>query len=140
MAVVITVTYDGARSCTAEHGPSGARLRTVPPVDNGGDGSSFSPTDLVATGYATCVLTILAMRAEAHGLDLTGTTARVEKHMSADAPRRIVQLPVIVMVPADVAARIPADKRSALEAAACECPVCVTLGDRVKMPVSFEWT
>ena len=36
----------------------------VPPVDNQGDGSSFSPTDLVATALAACMLTLISIVGE----------------------------------------------------------------------------
>jgi len=34
-------------TCELTHGPSGTTLTTVPPLDNGGTGESFSPTDVV---------------------------------------------------------------------------------------------
>ncbi len=135
MGVGVSVRYDGERACTAVHGPSGAQVRTVPPTDNGGDGSSFSPTDLVAAGLGTCVLTILAMRAEQHGLDLTGATVELEKRMSSEPPRRIAQIPLVLKLPAEP----DAATREELETAARECPVSLTLGDNVEVDVRFEW-
>jgi putative redox protein len=135
MAVEITVTSTGGLDCTATHGPSGAELRTTPPVDNGGDGSSFSPTDLVATALGSCVLSILALAAQKHDLDLTGTTAHVEKHMSSDPPRRIVRLPVTVVVPRKVDPVI----QIALERAARACPVKHSIAEGIDAPITFRW-
>ena len=63
-------------------------LMTDAPKDIGGNASAFSPTDLVASGLAACILTTMAMWAERHELDLTGATAHVGKEMQSN-PRRI---------------------------------------------------
>jgi putative redox protein len=55
-------------SCKLAHGPSGATMTTVPPKDNGGDGSSFSPTDLVGAALASCALSTMALAAQREGL------------------------------------------------------------------------
>lgn len=110
-------------------------LVTVPPVDNQGDGSSFSPTDLCATAYATCVLTILAMAAKKHGHDVAGATAKVEKHMSAELPRRIARLPLTLTIPGGV----PKELRPRLEDAARNCPVALSLSGGIETPIEFVW-
>src|SRR3954451_16658330 len=79
--VEIKAVYEGQLHCTATHGPSGMTLTTDAPKDNMGKGESFSPTDLVATALATCVVTTMGIVAQRHNLDITGTTVRVEKHM-----------------------------------------------------------
>jgi putative redox protein len=136
MAVTITVTCDSAVDTTVVHGPSGAALQTTAPADNGGDGSQFSPTDLVAAGTASCVLTIMSMKAKSLGLDLTGATATIHKEMAADPRRRIARLPMTIRIPTAV----PADARPKLERAAHTCPVHETLRDRVDVPITFDWT
>ena len=134
MSIEIQVEYLGKTSCRAVHGPSGQDLRTTAPKDNGGDGSTFSPTDLFATSLGTCVLTIMAMAAERRGLDLTGATVTVEKHMTTEPPRRIAQLPVHVRLPIRVS---PADLRL-LEAAAHGCPVHRSIHPDIESPIVFE--
>ena len=86
---LIDSTYQGQLRCQSSHGPSGTLLETDAPTDNQGKGERFSPTDLVATALSTCMLTIMGIVAERHGWSLEGVTARVEKTMSSDAPRRI---------------------------------------------------
>ncbi len=135
MAVEIRISYQGALRCHARHGPSGTELHTDAPVDNQGRGQSFSPTDLVATALGSCMLTIMGIVAERHGIDLRGTTVCVEKHMVADPERRIGSLPVTIRVPQ----RLAAADRARLEAAALGCPVHRSLGDGVERPVHFEW-
>ncbi len=135
MALTINVKYAGKNKCDLSH-PEGAALRTDAPKDIGGDASAFSPTDLVAAGLASCILTTMAMFAQRHGLDLTGASATVEKHMTQPpAPRRIGRLPVIVTLPASV----PAEMRERLERAGHTCPVHASLHADVHAPIEFRY-
>jgi uncharacterized OsmC-like protein len=133
--VTITASYDGGLRCTATHGPSGQTLITDAPVDNHGKGESFSPTDLAATAVATCMMTVMGIAAERHGVDLKGTTVTIGKEMSSDAPRRIVSLRSVMTIP------LPADhpRRSLLEAAAKACPVKQSLAPEIDTEVEFRW-
>jgi putative redox protein len=135
MAVNIDVECLGGLRTRATHGPSGTTLLTAAPKDNQGDGSSFSPTDLAATAFATCALTVMAIAARKHGVELDGATAHVEKVMSTDAPRRIVALPLLIEVPGGV----PEELRERLENAARTCPVAQSLSPDVDAPMSFVW-
>ncbi len=133
--VRIDVEYQGQLHCEATHGPSSARLTTDAPVDNHGRGESFSPTDLVATALGTCVATIMGIYADRHGLDLTGLRVNVEKHMSTDAPRRIVRLPVTIHVPVRPEER----HREAMERMAGHCPVHQSLRADIDAPLTFVY-
>jgi len=133
--VEINIDYDGKLKCTAHHGPSGTTLVTVPPKDNMGDGSSFSPTDLLATALGTCIITTMAIAAQKHGIELTGATVHVEKHMSTTPPRRIAKLPVTVTITQPIALEM----RPRLEAAASGCPVHKTISHETEMPITFRW-
>jgi putative redox protein len=104
-------------------------------VDNHGKGESFSPTDLVATALTHCMATIMGIKAKSLGLPLEGMTLSVEKIMSADAPRRIVKLPVTITVPV---ATTDEQKRS-LIAAAEMCPVSKSLNPEIEKPIVWNW-
>ncbi len=133
--LTIAVRYTGNKKCDLVH-PEGATLRTDAPKDIGGEASAFSPTDLVAAGLASCILTTIAMFGERHGLDITGASATVEKHMSAPpAPRRIARLPVIVNLPAG----IPAALRERVEKAGHACPVHASLHPEVDAPIAYRY-
>jgi len=133
--VQIQIRYEGGLRTRATHGPSGTELVTDAPVDNQGKGESFSPTDLVATAVGSCMLTIMGIVADRHGWDLIGAEATVEKRMAADPARRISEVEVIIRVPQ----ALDEKAQRALEKAAHSCPVHVTLGDRVELPMRFEW-
>ena len=133
--VSITALYDGGLRCTAKHGPSGQTLFTDAPVDNHGKGESFSPTDLVATAVANCMMTVMGIAAERHGLDLKGMRVTIGKEMSGDAPRRIVALRSVMTIP--LAGDHP--QRSLLEAAAKSCPVKQSLSPEIDSSVEFQW-
>ena len=133
--IEIHIDYQGELRCHAVHGPSKCELITDAPVDNHGKGESFSPTDLVATALGVCMATVRGIVAKRKEIDLKGMTVRVEKHMSADSPRRIVRLPVSIEVP------LPADHpdRALLEATALSCPVSQSLHPDIDKPVTFAW-
>jgi putative redox protein len=132
MAVEITGRYTGHLNTELTHGPSGVVLATAAPVDNLGDGSSFSPTDLVAAALASCMVTTMAIVAERDGVDLSKVTFRVEKHMHPE-PRRIARLPVTIHMPAS----LPPAERLKLERAANTCPVHRSLIPEVEKEVQF---
>jgi uncharacterized OsmC-like protein len=134
--VSIKINYEGGLHCLATHGPSGTELPTDAPRDNMGQGAAFSPTDLVAAGFGTCILTTMGIVAQRLDLDIRGGTVYVEKHMSDDRPRRIVRLAARVRMP------LPPDHghRGALEAAAHGCPVHHSLHPDVVKDVTLEWT
>lgn len=133
--VTITSTYKGGLRCEAVHGPSGAILQTDAPIDNHGKGETFSPTDLVATSLGSCFLTTMGIAAESHEINMTGSSAAVEKHMSEDKPRRISRLVVKI----DFCEGIPFKYRGLLEAVAINCPVCKTLSPDVIVDYSFNF-
>lgn len=135
--VTIRTRYAGQKKCELVH-PEGATLRTDAPKDIGGDATAFSPTDLVASGLASCILTTMAMFAERHGVDLAGSTATVEKHMSQPpAPRRIARLPVTVTIPAKALAGAPEDFKQRLERVGHACPVHASLHPEVDAPITY---
>ena len=135
MAVDIHVTYEGGLRCTAKHGPSGSTFSTDAPADNQGQGQSFSPTDLVPTALATCILTTIAISMQKHGVELTGMTVHVEKHMIADPHRRIARLPVKVTM----CGGVPEKFRDRIVKTAHTCPVHRSLGADVDAPIEFVW-
>jgi len=133
--VAIQLEYQGELHCKAVHGPSGTELATDAPKDNQGRGESFSPTDLVATALGSCMLTIMGIQARTLEIDIAGSTATVEKEMTATPPRRIASLKVKIHVPH----AISAENRQKLERAAHTCPVHKSLHPDVQMPIEFVW-
>jgi putative redox protein len=137
MAVTIEIGYLGHLHCEAEHGPSRDRLRTDAPVDNGGKGEAFSPTDLVATALGTCLMTVMGIVADRHQLDLSGTRVRVVKEMTSVPLRRIGGLTAVIAIPSGAA--LSAADRKLLERTADLCPVRQSLHPDVKVTMQFEY-
>ena len=131
--VKIDATYDGNLRCSATHGPSGKQLITDAPVDNMGKGESFSPTDLLATSMLTCIMTIVAIRADSKEIDVTGMTGSVEKTM-ASGPRRVAKLEVVVNLPSG----LNMEDRAWLITEGCNCPVCVSVSESMEVDVTFQ--
>lgn len=135
MSVEITGRLEDGVSAAHLHGPSQDKINTTAPKDNGGTGEHFSPTDLLATSLAACMTTIMALWARGREYNLDGVHYRIEKHMSTDAPRRIVRLPIEIWVPSTVA---EADRPS-LEEAAVNCPVAKSVAGAIEVPVQFHY-
>ncbi len=138
MGVEINVVYEGALHCAATHGPSGVQLSTDAPLDNGGRGESFSPTDLVATALGTCIMTILGLVADRHQLDLRGTQVHVVKEMVQKPIRRIGALRTTVQFPAGV--QVSEEDRKRLENAAHTCPVHQSIHPDIEAPIEFIYS
>jgi putative redox protein len=133
--VKIEIEHPGGLHSEAIHTQSGTKLHTDAPLDNGGRGQSFSPTDLVATALGTCMTTTMDLYARQNGFDINGAKAVVVKHMTSKPARRIARLEVVVSVP------LPANHphRAALERVALNCPVQKSLNPETEIPVTFSW-
>jgi putative redox protein len=133
--VKIEIEHPGGLHSEALHTQSGARLQTDAPLDNGGQGESFSPTDLVATALGTCMTTTMDLYAKRNDLNIDGTRAVVVKHMTSTPVRRIKRLEVVVTIP------LPANhpQRATLEKVALNCPVLKSLNPEMEIPVTFSW-
>jgi len=129
------ITYIGELRCEAVHGPSKVHLITDAPTDNHGKGESFSPTDLVVTALASCIITTAGMIAQRENVNLEGTKIYAEKHMSTDSPRRIVN----IVLEFDMPQNIPVNFRSKLKATAVSCPVKQSLHPDVAVDINFRF-
>jgi putative redox protein len=131
-----TILYEGNLRCNAKHLQSGNTIETDAPTDNRGKGERFSPTDLVCTALATCMITTMAMKATDMGIELKGAEISVQKHMIAD-PRRIGKIDVHLSFPASL--KTEEKDRVILQRVADHCPVARSLGADVVINATYNW-
>ena len=132
MATVQT-KYLGDLRTESVHLQSGNKLITDAPTDNQGRGEAFSPTDLLATAFGACVLTIMGIAAKTHGFDIDGTEVETTKVMGTE-PRRIVEFITTFKFPHN---NYSAKHKKILELTAKECPVFNSLHPDIKKTVSY---
>jgi putative redox protein len=130
------IIYNGNLRCTATHLQSGTVIETDAPTDNQGKGERFSPTDLVATNLATCMITTMGIKAQTMDIQLDGTTADVTKIMVSD-PRRIGKIVVHIFFPKTL--NLDEKQRGIMERTARTCPVERTLHPDVELDLQFNW-
>ncbi|MDB5005252.1 MAG: OsmC-like protein [Mucilaginibacter sp.] len=130
----IQTTYLGGLRTEATHLQSGTKIITDAPTDNKGKGEAFSPTDLLAESLAGCMLTTMAIAADAHGIDMDNTSAEVTKVMAAN-PRRVAEVIISLKFPN----QYTENEKKLLEHAALNCPVAVSLHPDVVKTVDFGW-
>ncbi len=133
--VEMRLVYEGGLHTQAVHGPSTATLETDAPVDNQGKGEAFSPTDLLATSLASCMLTTMAIVGEREGWRLDGSTARVEKHMELEPRRRVGRVVVELELPSG----LPAIAHTRLEEVARGCPVAASIHPDTTVDLRMVW-
>lgn len=129
------VNYLGGLRTSATHLASGNTIITDAPIDNHGKGEAFSPTDLVATSYASCMLTIIGIYCQSHNLSFNNGSAEVTKIMSVNPPRRIEKL--IITVDITNNGWDDSQKKHVI-AAGKACPVAKTLGDNVEVELNIN--
>ena len=135
MSIKISCDYLGDLRVRAVHSSSGAEIITDAPVDNQGQGRSFSPTDLAAASMATCIITIIGIQAKSIPLDVSGLKVEIEKHMTKTPPRRIAQLDVKMFMPAGISEEL----RPRLIRAAEACPVKQSFRDDTIINLQWFW-
>lgn len=132
---ISAVKYLGNLRTEAKHLRSGNKFITDAPIDNKGKGEAFSPTDLMATSLATCMLTIMGITSNHNDIPLQSANVDVEKIMGSN-PRKVdvIRLHFEVETPG-----ISADEQQKLEKAARNCPVALSLREDLKQEVTFNF-
>ena len=115
---------------------SGQRIISDAPPDNQGKGEAFSPTDLLSTSLALCMITVMGIAAREKGILFAGVGARVVKHMAA-APRRVARVEVHLTISGE---GLDDRERAILENTARTCPVALSLHPDIQQEVSFSYT
>ncbi len=128
------VVYNGDLRTTSTHLQSGVAILSDAPKDNHGRGEAFSPTDLVANSLATCMFSIMGIKAKALQVDLSGSTATVTKTMQAE-PRKIARIDLVF----EMTLATDAKTQTILERAALACPVYLSLHPDVEKNITFHW-
>lgn len=130
-----SVLYCGALRTECTHLHSGSQMETDAPTDNNGRGERFSPTDLLATSLASCMLTVMGIKARSLGYDLDGLKVDVAKKMKAD-PRRVGGIELTYTVPENLQSLSGRDV-AVLKAVALNCPVQKSIHPDIEVTVNW---
>lgn len=130
------VKYRGELRTEATHLQSGAKINTDAPKDNHGKGEAFSPTDLVATSLASCMISVMGIVSMKEGYtSIEGAQAEVKKVMYTE-PRRIGEIHIKITFPQNLYTE---KEKKIYENAAHTCPVAKSLHPDVKQIIEFVW-
>lgn len=130
------VIYTGNLRTAATHLRSGSVIETDAPVDNKGKGERFSPTDLVATALASCILTTLGIAEDTHNLNIDGAEAEVEKIMTSN-PRKIGEIVITISFP--LSQPFTDKEKQKIDHIARTCPVHQSIHPDCKKTIIFNW-
>ena len=130
-----SVVYQGGLRTVCTHDQSQSDFETDAPVDNNGKGERFSPTDLLATSLATCMITVMGIKARTMGFDLDEIRIDVQKHMKPD-PRRVSGIDLTFYIP-EALTSLDQKSRDILRNTGDTCPVMKSLHPDVV--VNVDW-
>lgn len=102
-----------------EVGVRGHHVLVDQPVQDGGQDSAPTPTELFVASLATCVAFYAGRYLTRHGYSRDGLAVSASFDMATDRPARVTRIRIQVTVPAEV----PAERRPALAAVVSHCTV-----------------
>jgi uncharacterized OsmC-like protein len=130
------VIYQGELRNNAQHLRSGNTLTTDAPLDNNGKGEAFSPTDLLCTSLATCMMTLIGIAAQSKGIAIGNMEAEIEKVMASN-PRRVSEIHIAFTIQ-DM--NFGEREKAILENAALTCPVAKSLHPDIQQQIGFNYS
>ena len=133
-----TVVYNGELRTTCTHLRSGSFFETDAPIDNNGKGQRFSPTDLMATSLATCMVTVMGIKARNMGLDIYDIKVDVEKIMKSE-PRRVSGINLTFSIPHHLN-NLDDKTKQILKNTGTTCPVQLSIHPDIEVNIDWgEW-
>lgn len=127
-----TVTLKSSESCHIKHELAGSEIVTDLPPEYGGQGRSFSSTDLVSAALGTCTATSIGKILEREGYDLSLLKIELTKELS-QSPKMIKAIKLKIIHPKAFHEKVI----KKLEKAANSCPVKRSLNDAVQIDISY---
>ena len=131
-----SVVYTGELRTLATHLQSGSTIETDAPTDNQGKGERFSPTDLIGTALAACIVTTMAIRGREFEDQLKGLNITTEKIMSSN-PRKISTIKIIFRWPST--SIFNTDQQNKLIEIALSCPVKESIHPNIELEFEYNW-
>jgi uncharacterized OsmC-like protein len=132
-----SVSYSGELRTLATHLQSESIFETDAPTDNQGKGARFSPTDLIGTALASCMITTMAIRAKDLEEKLIGTIAETEKIMISNPRRKIGGINITFHWNSNSV--FSEEDKTRLEEIAWSCPVKESIHPEIILNVNFNW-
>lgn len=133
------VTYEGDLRTNCTHLRSQSIIETDAPVDNNGKGERFSPTDLLATSLASCMITVMGIKARSLGFDLNDIKIEVEKIMMAE-PRRVGGINLTFHIP-ETLKDLDDKHKQILKHTGDTCPVIKSIHPDIKVQINWgSWS
>src|SRR5690348_10585470 len=134
-----TVVYNGGLRTTNTNLKSGSHFETDAPTDNHGKGERFSPTDLMATSLANCMITVMGIKARSMDFDLDGIKIDVLKIMKQD-PRRVGGIELTFHIP-DSLKGIDEKTKTILKNTGETCPVMKSIHPDIEVKINWgSWS
>lgn len=130
---VIKAEYSGDLRCKIQHETSGSIVITDAHKD--GISMGFTPPELFAISFLTCVATMMGYEADALKLDLSGMQMEVSFEMSKDLPRRIAKIEAALWVPCEVTDH----QKELLKRVANNCPIRHSMNRDIQESIKFYW-
>jgi len=136
METIVTL-YEGALRTKATHVESGYQLITDVPKEHGGQGETFTPTDLFVASLVSSMLSVMggiARKPEFNG-SIDGLLARTTKTMRQN-PHSVAELLIEFDMPKN---NYTDEQKQALEAGARNSQVSKSLNDDLKQTLIFNY-
>lgn len=127
------IEYLGGLRTNCTHLRSGEQILTDAPVDNKGKGEAFSPTDLVATAYVSCMLSIIGIYCNENNISYVNGTGEVTKVMGP-APRRISRLEITLNLEGNDWSE---EVRERIKRVAEACPVAQSIHPNIEVAITY---
>lgn len=128
------VVYQGNLRTLCTHTKSSNSIETDAPIDNNGKGELFSPTDIVATALAACMITVMGIKAHSSKVPFDNIESEVTKIMGSN-PRRISEIVVRFIIGEEWNDK----QKTIMENTAQTCPVAQSLSPDLVQTVVFDY-
>lgn len=130
-----TVQYQGQLRTLCIHLQSNSSFETDAPTDNQGKGERFSPTDLLATSLAACMITVMGIKANSMNIDLKDVKIEVLKIMKAD-PRRVGGIELKFTIP-EALQKLDLKTKTILRNTGETCPVIKSIHPDIEIKINW---